>query len=60
MSSIARALLGIMLVFSLTGCFFVAPVVPPTGFLYSEIKAPMDVDLNKTTAASTRSAATAC
>ena len=33
-----------------TGCagFYVAPVIPPPGFLYSEYSAPIDVDANPT------------
>ncbi|MHC4514685.1 MAG: TRL-like family protein [Planctomycetota bacterium] len=52
MLNLARALLVIVLVVSLTGCFFAAPVVPPVGGLYSDIKAPMDIDFNKTAVAS--------
>ncbi len=48
MLSLARALLAISLAFSLGGCQFTAPVVPPTGLFYSDIKAPMDIDLDKT------------
>ena len=50
MRSLARALLAISLVFSLGGCL-VAPVVPATGLFYSDIKAPLDIDMNKTAVA---------
>lgn len=33
---------------SASGCFYVAPVIPPTGGLFSQISAPLDVDLDKT------------
>lgn len=31
----------------LTGCLR-APVIPPQGWIYSEFKAPLDIDYNKT------------
>jgi len=48
MLKLARALLGITLAIPLTGCFFAAPVIPPSGMFFSDIKAPMDIDMNKT------------
>ncbi len=35
---------------SVTGCagFLTAPVVPPSGWVYSDFKAPLDVDYNET------------
>lgn len=52
MRSLARTLLAATLVVPLTSCYFTAPVVPPIGFVYSEIKAPMDPDFNQTAAPS--------
>ena len=49
MRSIARALLAVVLVFLFVGCV-VAPVVPPLGSIYSDIKAPIDIDMNQTAA----------
>lgn len=36
-------LIGLLCV-SLTGCGYTAPVIPPTGFVYTNIKAPIDID----------------
>ena len=47
MRGIAKTLLGGVLVFSLSGCI-VAPVVPAVGWIYSDFKAPMDIDMNQT------------
>ena len=38
----------LVLLFALTSCSYVAPVVPPSGLLFSNIKAPLDVDVNQT------------
>ena len=34
-----------------SGCAYVAPVVPPLGWIYSDISAPIDTDANQTTVA---------
>lgn len=47
-----------LLVFSNTGCL-VAPVVPPVALVYSNIKAPLDVDVNETVLGSLRGEASA-
>jgi len=36
------------LVTSFVGCGYVAPVVPPQGFLYAQVKAPMDTNMDDT------------
>ena len=51
MRSLARALLAIVLIVSLVSCV-VAPVVPPLGAIFSDVKAPMDIDFNQTAAPS--------
>lgn len=35
-------------VFMATGCMLTAPVVPPVAFVYTDVKAPLDVDANNT------------
>lgn len=52
MRSLARTLLAVILITPLTSCYFAAPVVPPIGMVYSDIKAPMDPDFNSTAAPS--------
>ena len=41
-------LASMVLLFALTSCSYVAPVVPPSGFLFQNIKAPLDIDVNQT------------
>ena len=47
-----RVIVGVVVVgllcVSLAGCGFTAPVVPPTGFVYTNIKAPIDIDAAST------------
>lgn len=51
-----RAVLGLLCASALLlgGCGYVAPVVPPGGLFYSNVKAPIDVDA-ATTAMSSKS-----
>lgn len=46
-----RFVLGMALLGSaaamLTGCYS-APVIPPVGYIYSDVQAPLDVDYNQT------------
>ena len=58
MRVIARALLASVLIFPFSGCI-VAPVVPALGWIYSDFKAPLDIDMNQTTVASKTGTATA-
>jgi hypothetical protein len=45
----AAVLAATLLLTGLTGCTgFVAPVVPPTGFLYTSVEAPIDIDSDET------------
>ena len=41
---VAACLLGVFL----TGCMFTAPVIPPTALVFTNIKAPIDVDAAST------------
>ena len=45
-----RALLLVGVLAVATGCagFYVAPVIPPPGFLYAKLSAPIDTDANPT------------
>ncbi len=47
-------LMTALAVLSLSGCaaFYVAPVQPPPGFIYADIKAPIDTDAQKTNVSS--------
>lgn len=51
MRKLARVLLATTLIVSLVGCI-VAPVVPPIGGVFTDIKAPLDVDFNQNAAPS--------
>lgn len=51
MHKLARALLATALIFSPVGCV-VAPVVPPMGGIFTDVKAPLDVDFNQSAAPS--------
>jgi hypothetical protein len=45
----SAAVLASFLLFTLTGCVgYGAPVVPPGGFLYSTVQAPIDIDADAT------------
>lgn len=43
-------LLASLSLLAVSGCanYYVAPVMPPGGWIYSDIKAPMDTDVQKT------------
>ena len=47
MIRIGSVLVATVLCVLLTGCM-VAPVIPPTGIIYSKTTAPLDVDLKET------------
>ncbi len=50
MKVVALLVLGALVVFGASGCItYRAPVMPALGWVYSEIRAPLDVDLNGTT-----------
>ena len=52
-------LLAVGLCVGMVGCY-TAPVMPPSGWVYSEIQAPLDLNLEKTSLGKSGEASTTC